>query len=345
MRRWQNAALVLALLAPLTHAIGDPLFESDELLPITIRGPLSDLMKDRDNMEEQPGQLIYTDTDGVERTLDIQLRLRGNFRRDERYCEFTPLRVNLKKSQLDGTLFDKQDKLKLVTHCMTRNASYAHRPVLEYLAYRIHNSVTDLSFRVRLLEITYEDTSRSRRPFTEYGLFIEHKDRLGKRIGHKPVDGVGRVSLKQVNAEQVALDSVFHYLIGNTDFSPVSSVDPESCCHNHTLFGDLDGELLSIPYDFDQSGLVDAPYAMPNSRFRIDDVRDRVYRGRCRHNEHLDASLERFQEQRDAIMNLVEDVPGLSNYSRAVARRYIQEFYKEIDKPRKVERRLRRKCI
>ena len=345
MRALRLAAVLALLGAPFGGANADPLFESDDTLKITIRGPLDALMDDRENEVERPGQLLYTEADGTERTLDIQLRVRGNFRRDRRYCEFTPLRVNLKKSQLDDTLFDKQDKLKLVTHCMTRDASYSHRPVLEYLAYRIYNSVTDLSFRARLLEVTYEDTEKQRREFTEFGIFIEHEDRLGKRIGLKPVDGIGKVSLDRVNDEQVALDSVFQYLIGNTDFSPVSSVDPESCCHNHTLFGDPDGELLSIPYDFDQSGIVNAPYAMPNTRFRIDDVRMRLYRGRCRHNELLDTMLDRFREKQDEILTLVDELPELSSYSRSVTRRYIEEFYKEIGKPRTVERKLRRKCI
>jgi hypothetical protein len=345
MRAWRLTAVLAFLGAPFGGASGDPLFESDETLKITIRGPLDALMDDRENEVERPGQLLYTDADGTEHTLDIQLRVRGNFRRDARYCEFTPLRVNLKKSQLDDTVFDKQDKLKLVTHCMTRDASYAHRPVLEYLAYRIYNTVTDLSFRARLVEVTYEETEKNRSPFTEFGIFIEHDDRLGKRIGLEPVDGIDRVSLDRVNAEQVALDAVFQYLIGNTDFSPVSSADPDSCCHNHTLFGGPEGEYVSIPYDFDQSGIVDAPYAMPNSRFRIDDVKERVFRGRCRHNDLLDASLDRFRDRRDTIVALVNKLPELSNYSRSVTLRYIEAFYKEIARPRNVERRLRRKCI
>ena len=37
-----------------------------------------------------------------------------------------------------------------------------------------------------------------------------------------------------------------------------------------------------MTYDFDQSGFVDAPYAVLNPEFNMTDVKDRVYRGFCR---------------------------------------------------------------
>ncbi|NIP93601.1 MAG: hypothetical protein GWN18_19895, partial [Thermoplasmata archaeon] len=69
-------------------------------------------------------------------------------------CEFPPLRLNFKKGQLDETLFDGQDKVKLVTHC--RNGDrYEQNVVKEYLVYRLYNVLTPLGFQVRMAHITY----------------------------------------------------------------------------------------------------------------------------------------------------------------------------------------------
>ena len=50
-----------------------------------------------------------------------------------------PLWVNFKKSDVKGTLFHKQDKLKLVVHCGD-SIRYEQALVREYLAYRIPQS-------------------------------------------------------------------------------------------------------------------------------------------------------------------------------------------------------------
>ena len=50
---------------------------------------------------------------------------------------------------------------------------------------------------------------------------------------------------------------LFQYLIGNTDFSPLSSIEGD-CCHNAKLIGEESLEPVHpVPYDFDSSGWVD----------------------------------------------------------------------------------------
>ena len=89
----------------------------------------------------------------------IQVRARGNFR--YKFCDFPPLNLNFRRSQLEGTLFENQNKLKLVGHCkITRR--YEQSVLREYLAYRLLNAMTDLSFRVRLLEVTWVDSDERR---------------------------------------------------------------------------------------------------------------------------------------------------------------------------------------
>ena len=98
----------------------------------------------------------------------LKVRLRGNFRKMLINCNFPPIRLNFSKEEGAGTLFDGQDKLKLVTHCQDREAAYEQYVLLEYLIYKMYNQLTDLSFRVRLVEMTYEDTSGKRKPMMRY---------------------------------------------------------------------------------------------------------------------------------------------------------------------------------
>ena len=141
------------------------------------------------------------------------------------------------------------------------------------------------------------------------------------------------------------LASVFHYLIGNTDYSPKATSPNTKCCHNHRLFAN-EGELYySIPFDFDMSGLVNAPHASPNDQFQLRDVTERLYRGRCEFNDQLPETLQLFREQREKIELLVEQQEELDNRTRKTMLRYIEEFYETLDEPKQVNREFVKKCI
>ena len=161
----------------------DPLFQDHAVIALTITAPFPSLLKRRPNEEYLPGSIAYKDAEGSEVMIDIGIRTRGNYRRQKRVCPFPPLRVNLDKSQAKGTLFDKQNKLKLVAHCRDNNERYEQGVIREYLAYRILNQLTDISYRVRLARITYIDSEGKHDDRTQFGFFIEHKKRVSARIG------------------------------------------------------------------------------------------------------------------------------------------------------------------
>ena len=288
------AVAVCSLLASLAGAQGsgepDPLFQDKTVVEITITAPFPSLLKRRPNEEYLPGSLSYTDAGGNVVNIDMGIRTRGNYRRQPRVCPFPPLRINLDTTQAKDTLFHKQDKLKLVAHCRDRSQRYEQGVIREYLAYRVLNALTDLSYRVRLVRVTYIDSENKHDDRTQYAFFIEHKKRLSKRI-ELPGITVSRIKTEQLEGAYSDLTSLYQYFIGNTDFSPIAGAKGEDCCHNSTLFGNEGEPIYSMPYDFDMSGFVDAPYAEPNPRFKIRSVRQRLYRGRCAHNGHLDDSL------------------------------------------------------
>jgi len=319
----------------------DPLFQDNETLNVTITGPLTSLVRERPKDDYSAAVFEYTETDGTTVKFDLDIRTRGNFR--HKNCEYPPVSLNLKKSQTKGTLFDKQNKLKLVIHC-DYSERYEQIVLREYLAYRILNAITNMSFRVRLLRVTYVNTEKREGGQVRYGFLIEHKNRLGKRYDLKDLE-IERTTVAAIQADRLNLTSVFEFLIGNTDFSPIAGPPDSECCHNYVLFGNDIDPLIAIPYDFDQSGFVDAPYAEVNERFRIRNVRQRLYRGRCVNNGQVAASLQRFRDSRESIYALIDDQEGLQSGVRENLVHYIDDFFELINNPKDVERRIIKRCV
>ena len=197
---------------------------------------------------------------------------------------------------------------------------------------------------MRLLRITYVDTDKDDREHVELGFLIEHKDQVARRIGLAVNEG-SETSIDALDARHTNLGSVYQLLIGNTDFSPIRAAPGEACCHNYVLFGAEKGRMLAIPYDFDMSGIVDAPHASPNPRFGLRNVQDRLYRGRCVNNEHVEASVQAFLDQKQAIYDLINTNELLQPGKRKGTLRFLNEFFTTIESPDRVRRQLTGKCL
>ena len=317
----------------------DPIFASHDVLSMTLTAPMVAITRERPDEQELPGTLRVGDD-----VYDVQVRTRGKFRRQKEICNFPPIRLNFKKSQTKNTALHGLDKVKLVTHCRDRSKKYEQVILREYLAYRILNALTDISFRVRLLRLTYVDSEGKQPDRTAYSFVIEHRDRMARRTG-KAVVTIPRTSVDRLDSEFTNLVSVYQYLIGNTDFSPIAAAPGEDCCHNHELFGNENEPQFAVPYDFDQAGIVNAPHAGPNPRFDLRDVRQRLYRGRCVNNRHLDQTIAYFVSKKSELLALVNELEGLSKNSKRGTITYIGQFYKTIENPKSVERRLIKACI
>jgi hypothetical protein len=340
---WSTAAL--AQEPPHAQRTPAPLFLSDDVLNIRIEGPLREVFRERSQDPESfPATLRYRAPDGTESPFDIELRTRGLYRLKESTCSFPPLRVNFQKSAVEGTIFAGQDKLKLVTHCQNNQAEFEQNVLEEYLIYRVFNLVTDLSYRVRLAQITYVDADGRRDPITKYGFFLEDDDAMAARSGWDVLE-VPVVIPEQMQPPPLALVDVFEYMIGNTDWDTFQPEPNDSCCHNITLVGSMESlTVMPVPYDFDWSGLVNARYAKPNPSLRLRSVRDRLYRGICRPREELEAALQPFRDQRAAVYELFRAQPGLDPRRVEDTVEYLDEFYRVVDDPALVEREIVRKC-
>ena len=317
----------------------DSFFADDSVAVVTLTLPMGFIRRER-SVEEQASARFEIDAN----TYDIKVRARGNFRRSEDVCDFPPVRLNFKKSETNGTPLHGIDKVKLVTHCNSGVKHYERTVVREFLAYKILNILTDTSFRARLLRITYVDSDGKRKKQENFAVMLEHRDQLAARIGGRPVEMV-RTAASVLDRDYTNLVSVFQYLIGNTDYSPVVARDGEPCCHNAELFFDAGERLHAIPYDFDHSGLVNARHARPNPRFRIRKVTQRVYRGRCINNDILQQTLDYVNSRQEEILNMIETIEGPDDATRKEAAKYVKSFYKIALNPKSVQRYMANACI
>ena len=314
-----------------------PLFDESATLEIELVGPIKDLLADRKGDQELPFTLR---AQGIDHEIDV--RLRGNSRR--RVCKFPPLRLNFKAQATTETVFENQDKLKLVTHCREKDA--AEQDMLkEYMAYRIFNMLSEKSYRVRLVSITYVDTdpTGSGETLKRYGYLIESSNELAERIDATKVARTG-VSRKSLDSQQASLVYVFQYLIGNTDWSIVTADTDEFCCHNIDLF-ETDSEFALVPYDFDLSGLVDSSYAKPDPSLRVRSVRWRLYRGYCLPTDNLTGALQAIAGYEQEITELPMDIPGLVPREKEIASRYLGEYFKSVKNIEKTVKKFDSRCL
>ena len=321
----------------------NPLFSSHSVLDISIEAPLSQLMRERPDKDYLDGKLSYTDAAGVAHTFDLKLRTRGKYRNHKKTCTFAPVRLNLRKKQLVGTVFAGQDKLKLITHCKSNSERYEQLVLKEYLAYRSLQILTDKSFGARLLRITYVDSDNELDTISRFGFVIEDEDDIGDRIQLAPAK-VPKVAYENLDRQQSNLVSVFQYMIGNTDYSMIRGPLNADCCHNIELFVDDNGQYTPIPYDFDFAGMVNAPYAEPNPKFGISSVRVHYYRGRCNNNELLPGTVAYIQEHEAEIRELIRDLDGFEENHQQNVIRYLNVYFERVSTAENIEQYLARKC-
>ena len=328
MKAWFGALAAAAATSSGAQAPGPaaPLFASDQPIRITIEGPISALASKRSS--GQPGTLTYAGTG-----YPITLSPRGITRLKKDTCQFPPLRVEFPQRPPAGSLFDGQRRLKLVTHCRS-SVDFQQKVLAEYAAYRLYNLLTPLSFRARLANIDYVDAGG--KPFvSRVGFFIEDIDDVGSRNGMVKPRTPDRIPATQLDPSGSARFAVFAYMIGNLDWSMRAGPAGEGCCHNARLLGpSQSARLTPVPYDFDFSGLVDAPYAEAPDGVGVSDVRQRAYRGYCMHNADAAAVASEMSRRRGEFLGLFATIPGMDERTRRRSTTYLEGFFKDVDSGR-----------
>lgn len=337
------AGLVFCL-AAVTASASDlskgALFASDEALTAEISAPWRQLIRTEEE-QRWPATMIVENPSGEPLEVPLTVERRGISR--QRVCDFPPIRLRFDKDSVDGTLFDGEGSLKLVTHC-DDGERWTQYYVLEMLTYRIYNLVTDYSFRVRPLQVRYGDVDRDKKPDTQFAFVIEDVDELADRHDMKELEPQSTTP-GRLDPQIAAQLGLFQFMIGNLDWSALSGPSG-SCCHNVKLIGTESGTdpQVPVPYDFDVSGLVDAHYAVPPAKLPVRSVRTRLYRGFCMHNELLPSVRARFLELQDDILAIVENETRLKERNRADTLRYLGSFFEILGEDRDFEKQVVSAC-
>jgi len=322
------------------------LFSDNSEIQIVLDAPLNTLVRAAQRSTDPYPAVATVTVEGATERFDIELSARGFSRRTGGICNFPPLRLNFDATR--GTYMQGQNRLKLVTRCRSGN-NYEQVSVLEYTAYRLYNEITPLSYRVRPARVTYRDTDGRRREETQFNFLIEDIDDVARRNNDLvALDTLSNeVRSSQLDPNVAAAYGLFQYMIGNLDWDMVSGHAGEECCHNSKLMAtaaDSRTNVIPIPYDFDYSGFVDAPYAIPPEGINVPNVRTRYYRGLCRHNEQVPAAAERIRGRREAIYAVIDGETRLTASTRASARRYIEQFFETLDDPQRFNRQIIERC-
>lgn len=298
--------------------------------------------RDQDVRIYLPGQWSYTTADGSTERLDVSIRTRGLFRRN--YCQLPPLQLNFKKGQVKKTLFAGQNKLKVVSPCQDGAKSQQH-VVLEYLAYRTFEILTERSFGTRLVRLSYVDSDEKRQPWTDLTFVIEDDKDMAKRNGLTRLNVVEN-RFDQMEHASTALVDLFQYLIANNDYSVLQSSDGRECCHNSEILALADNAdvRIPVPYDFDLSGLVNTKYAAPPSHIPIRFVRTRFYRGLCQPDGVLEDTIRHVQSKREEILDLYRNIRELESGTKKKTLKYLEDFFDVLDDPEKKRKQLYNRC-
>ena len=292
-------------------------FLDDSIINVSLTTDIKQLRTQKNKPAWQPAniEMRFSDTSVINE--QIRIEPRGIDRKA--HCDLAALMLNFKNKT--SPLLSPLDKLKLVGSCYTGNTN-EDLLLKEFLVYKIYNLLSVMSFRVRLLHVTYIDSKQKIKSFTQYAFLIESVKDMAARNNCIEIRNKAFAN-DALNKYQVTFMTIFQYMIGNTDWAIGNY-------HNIKLIvpkTDTLAKPYPVPYDFDFSGLVNAPYAIPDEKTDIQNVTQRFYMGFPRTMEELEMIINVFKEKKESIILAIKDFNLLNDKTQKNVLRYIEEFY------------------
>lgn len=317
-------------------AVSNILFNNSEPIELILQMDMQKVLNDKsEDPEYSPAFLIQKLGDNKIQTFNIKIKARGRTRRISDICEFPPLKLNFEKKSVKNTIFEGQDKIKMVTHCR-ESEEYQNYALMEFLAYKAYNTITDNSYRVRMVNVTYRDIRQKYPDIEKTGFFIEDDDILAKRIGGSITDQ--RIwSPDSCHQKAVDVFSLFQFMIGNTDWWIHTR-------HNVDIVKLKNNGLIPIPFDFDCAGMINPPYAMPSPQLPIIHVKDRFFKGPCHTAIYYDETIKMYNLKKSAILSMLESASYLDKKHRKLSQKYCENFYNIINDPDEFSKYLIQTC-
>lgn len=265
-------------------------------------------------------ELSYTSNQQAELTkLSVKIKLRGQFRSDTNYCNLPQLKIVFPKGITKEPLFGQTKSANLVLPCQKNITDYEQYVLQEYLIYKMYNLLTEHSYRVRLVKLNLINSGEKKDTIQTMAFFKESDEDLAARLKGKIVKTLPIDSTK-INPLLMQQVAIFQYLIGNDDWS-------ETSMHNIKMLLISNSLLYPIPFDFDFSGLVAAPYSDFDSTTFYQNTAVHSFSSDIFITEFL---VDQYAETQDSCLLLFKKNVWLSAKTKERSLAFLQRGYKDI---------------
>ncbi len=293
-----------------------------DVINVTIETDLDSLINVRKRETYQPAQFTYENDQGEKVTQSIKVKPRGKYRR--RVCDFPTIKLNFQKKALKECGMAKYDDYKVVTHCLNDKKVSKENVIREYLIYKMYNLLSENSYQVQLVNITYKDSKGKMHTLKRTAFLIEDtgelEDRLGVEVLPEP-----KLPMDSFDIEQYNFVALFQYMIGNLDWRATPFAKNAKIMR---AAGKSTYEV--IPYDFDFSGIVNVSYLRLAEHLNQKSARQRIFQGAITEQSDLKSNFKRFEKKKSELLSLISNFELLPKPSRKNIKKYIESFYEDI---------------
>lgn len=260
----------------------------------------------------------YEDEAGENQQWNIQVKLRGKFRRMN--CSKTPpMKFYFDKSDLKAAGLAKYNDMKLVNYCLEDAIEAKKLLVKEFMTYKLYNELAKESYRVQMLKITFRDT-KSRRKIRQWAFLIEDTAQVRARVGAKKFKSKKTGNFYQFNHKSISKVALFQYMVGNSDWKLMAQ--------KNVKFILKKGEIIAIPYDFDFTGLVNPSYGVPNPDFELKSMTERVYLDTIVPLSQVD--IDFYIKRKAHLMNIIQDSHFVKRQVEKEMIKYLESFFQDL---------------
>ncbi len=319
-----NAQIISTVKNLGTSNSGYDFFSSENILKVSLRADFTKFWKSAKKINPQTAEFIFYTEDSIQISQQVEIKARGKNRLEN--CAYPPIKMVFPEKSADS-LNSTEFSLKMVAECKS-GPKYSAYLLKEYLCYKLYHFLTDTSFRVRLLELTYIDTgSKKHNERTVFAFFIENEKMLAKRL-NVFFDKRKNLTQRSVEKGNILRLAMFHFMIGNFDWAVPTRQNLSLIYSRLKRY-----ELYAVPYDFDYCGLVNAEYAIPNEALGIETVTERIYLGECMPKEEYIPVIGYFDAKKSGFYELISGFDYLSERDKSQTLNYLDEFYQIIHSP------------
>lgn len=310
-------------------------FFQDKPLDATLELDFEALLVEKESGNQyRPAKFRYTDPAGAAQEVAVEVKPKGHSRR--KVCDIPPLKVRFPKKFLLDRGLRSQPVLELVVICKDE-PDYEQYVLREYAVYRLYNMLTHNSLRVQLLKLQFKQIGKKSASVEGFAFFTEPEPELAERLGGQVIEPA-RISPKGLEPAELDVLCLFEFMIGNTDWYIYNR-------HNiATMLLPGDSLPIAVPYDFDYSGFVRTPYAVPAERLKIPDVTIRYFLGQCRRPDDWLPTFQLFRDKKAEMLTFCQEFPHFNRESRKHTARYLEDFFELLDDPKKVQDKIVQHC-